>query len=423
MKKNKLWDYAFITKLAGFEHTKFIQNNATHEINDVPLIIWKNIKNWKVIYKFDWYISKSLSDKLPRSVLDKKCIVIPYVGSKLGELAIFQNDFKCHLWSNVAKVELTKEIFDLEYLYYYLKSPYWQLQLFKSKQWSTQPNITMEAIRSTYVTFFDITYQKKIAHILSTLDKKIELNNKINEELEKMAKTLYDYWFVQFDFPDENWKPYKSSGWKMIYNEKLKREIPEGWEVENLKENSLTDLIKPKINKFDWEKIYLATADVQNNDINFQAEKITFEKRPSRANMQPIENSVWFAKMKDSKKVLYFWEYSKNFLEKFILSTWFAWLKCKKEFYLEYIWWFINNDDFEFIKNRLSNWATQKAINNDTMKEIKLIIPKENILKDFHNRTKNIYKKIYFNKIENQKLEELRDWLLPMLMNGQVEVK
>ena len=80
--------------------------------------------------------------------------------------------------------------------------------------------------------FFD--NQQKISNVLSSLDSKIELNNKINKELESMAKTLYDYWFVQFDFPDENGKPYKSSGGKMVYNQELKREIPEGWGVENI---------------------------------------------------------------------------------------------------------------------------------------------------------------------------------------------
>jgi type I restriction enzyme S subunit len=75
---------------------------------------------------------------------------------------------------------------------------------------------------------------ENISNVLSALDSKIELNNKINKELETMAKTLYDYWFVQFDFPNENGKPYKSSGGKMVYSKELKREIPEGWEIDSL---------------------------------------------------------------------------------------------------------------------------------------------------------------------------------------------
>ena len=209
----------------------------------------------------------------------------------------------------------------------------------------------------------------------------------------------------------------------MIYSEELKRDIPYGWKVENIKKNSLTELIKPWIDDYDWEKIYLATAEVTNNDINFSAPKIGYKNRESRANMQPIANSVWFAKMKSSKKILYFWEYSEDFTKNLILSTGFAWLKCKDKEYLEYIWCNINSDYFETLKDRLSSWATQEAINNDAMAFIPLIVPSESILKLFHEKTKSIYNQIYINQLQNRNLSNLRDFLLPMLMNGQVTIK
>ena len=326
-------------------------------------------------------------------------------------------------WSSADVLTFSvNEWYDSKFIYYSLfRDDFFSHMMIWSK-WTKMPRWNKDQVVDFPISDFDHKHQKKISSILSSLDSKIELNNKINSELEKIAKTLYDYWFVQFDFPDENWEPYKSSGWKIEYNEKLKREIPEGWEVENLKNNKLTKLIKPWIDIFENEKIYLATADVSNNEINYLANKITYEKRESRANMQAIKNSIWFAKMKNTKKVLYFWGYSNYLIENFILSTWFAWLECK-DYTLEYIWWFINNNNFEFIKDRLSNWATQEAINNDWLEQIKLIIPKDEILKRYHEKTFWIYKKIYLNQIENQKLAELRDWLLPMLMNGQVSVK
>ena len=173
--------------------------------------------------------------------------------------------------------------------------------------WSAQPKLNKENLLNIKTFVHSKQEQQKIYSILSNLDSKIELNNKINSELEKMAKSLYDYWFIQFDFPDKNWKPYKSSSWKMIWNEELKREIPERCKVGNLKENSLTKLIKPWIDIFENEKIYLATADVSNND----------------------------------------------------------WLE-----------------------------------------QIKLIIPNDEFLKNYHEKTYWIYKKIYLNQIENQKLTE-----------------
>lgn len=312
-----------------------------------------------------------------------------------------------------------------EYFYYFLtySGTLDYLQMRAENRIGSFPQITFDILKPISLAIPDISIQSKIVKLISAIDKKIELNNRINAELEQMAKTIYDYWFVQFDFPDENGKPYKSSGGKMFWSEKLKKEIPAGWVVENLKNNCLTTLIKPGIDIFEGEKTYLATADVVNNQINFGADKVTFENRESRANMKPIPNSVWFAKMKNSKKSLYFGEYSDYFLKSFILSTGFAGLVCRKNFYLEYIWGIINNDHFETVKDRLANGATQEAINNDSMTFLPMIIPIDNILLEYHRKTFEMYKKIYLNQITNHKLAELRDWLLPMLMNGQVKVK
>jgi len=98
---------------------------------------------------------------------------------------------------------------------------------------STLPSMTKASYNEIEIKLPKLNVQSSVAKFISTIDKKIELNNKINTDLEAMAKLIYDYWFVQFDFPDANGKPYKSSGGKMVYNEVLKCEIPDGWEVEN----------------------------------------------------------------------------------------------------------------------------------------------------------------------------------------------
>ena len=123
-----------------------------------------------------------------------------------------------------------------KYLYYLLtqNSVISQLQSIGENSTSSYPSIRPEDIGNLSFVFPDIDIQNKIADILTSIDKKIQINNQINQELEAMAKTLYDYWFVQFDFPDQNAKPYKSSGGKMVYHPELKREIPEGWGVEKL---------------------------------------------------------------------------------------------------------------------------------------------------------------------------------------------
>ena len=155
-------------------------------------------------------------------------IVVGRVGAYCGSIYVEENS--CWVSDN-AIAGVPKEGQDLTYLYYVLKS----LNLNSKQIGSSQPLITQSMLRDMVVDIeINIEEQKRIANSISIIDQKIQINNQINQELEAMAKTLYDYWFVQFDFPDQNGKPYKSSGGKMVYHPELKREIPEGWGVEKL---------------------------------------------------------------------------------------------------------------------------------------------------------------------------------------------
>lgn len=339
-------------------------------------------------------------------------------GKTRGNLSIIKSEMATN--QACCNVEIDPEKANYEYVYYFLKTQYKELRRLSS---GVRKNLNTSDIKNFSVRLpSTIEQQDKIAALLSGLDKKIELNNQINSELEAMTKLIYDYWFLQFDFPDNHGKPYKSSGGMMQYNEILKREIPERWNVTNLKKNSLSEIIIPKVYEFDGKKIYLSTSDVQENNINFKAKNVTFSHRPSRANMQPVNNSVWFAKMKNTKKVLYVGDYSKEFIDNLILSTGFAGLKCRKNS-LEYVWGSINNNRFEFIKDKLCSSTTQEAINNNTMVLIPFLEPTKEVLDKYHASVKNIYMKIYNNQVENMYLSNLIEWLLPMLMNGQVKIK
>ena len=236
-----------------------------------------------------------------------------------------------------------------------------------------------------------------------------------------MAKTLYNYWFLQFEFPNENGKPYKSSGRKMVWNEELKREIPGGWKVGNLMESSLCEDIKSGVNYFETKKIYLPTANIIGEEIT-DGEYISFDNRESRANMQPVKNSVWFAKMKNSIKHLTIPENSDWFINKYILSTGFQGLKCSEDS-LAYIHCLINSDWFEKYKDVLSHGATQESVNNEDLKNIKFAVPTQEILKRFAEIVNPIIEKKFQIIKENQELVSLRDFLLPLLMNGQEKFK
>ena len=418
----KLDKHVFVTKLAGFEHTKYIQNNETKEkvnSDDIPLVQGKNIKNGLFIEKYEWYIKKEISDKLTRSKLTKDCILLPYVGG-LGEIGIFYHKYDCHLASNIAKIELIDDYFDLEYLKYYLQSPTGQSFLFQSKQGSVQSNITMESIRNTDVINYPKEYQRKIATTLKLLDDKIYVNNKINSKIELIIKTIYDYWFLQFEFPNEKGNPYKSSGGKMIFNKKIKMNIPFDWNVENLIENKLCSDIKSGVTFF-TKKNYLPTAYVENETIT-DGEYVSFDNRENRANMEPRKNSVWFAKMKNTIKHITIPNNSEWFIDKYILSTGFQGLQCN-ELSLPYIHCIINSSWFEKYKDKLSHGATQQGVNNDDLKNIMFPVPDIETLKKFNKIVYPILEKKFSLIKENQELESLRNFLLPLLMNGQVTFK
>jgi type I restriction enzyme, S subunit len=155
-------------------------------------------------------------------------VTISARGSKVGFAAIRKQPF----FPIVRLLSLIphKDRLDVNFLFYNLKLNR------QNGTGSGQPQITIPDISNRTISVPPLFLQQKIAAVLSTLDSKIELNNKINAELEAMAKTIYDYWFVQFDFPDEKGSPYKSSGGKMVWSEELKRVIPEGWVIKKLGE-------------------------------------------------------------------------------------------------------------------------------------------------------------------------------------------
>ena len=241
----------------------------------------------------------------------------------------------------------------------------------------------------------------------------------LNDNLEQQLTTLYDYWFTQFDFPDENGKPYQSSGGKMVMNNGLKKKIPDRWNVESVYSNQLSSIIKPGVDKFDT-KTYFATADVKGTSLS-SGTLIDYENRESRANMQPSVNSVWFAKMKNSIKHLYLNEEMLPIISSSILSTGFCGLQCS-DVSFEYMASYISNTYFETHKDMLAHGATQEAVNNDDLTGIHIVIPDNKTLQHYHRIAQPIYSQISKNICENQELVKLRDWLLPMLMNGQATI-
>ena len=273
----------------------------------------------------------------------------------------------------------------------------------------------------SYINLYLPKYEEqvKIGDFLYMIESKININNKINNKIEEITDLIYSYWFNNFEFPNKDGDPYLSAGGELKKVKKNNVQIPIGWDMENFNKNKLSEIIKPNINIFNGEKSYLQTGDIDDDKLLNFKNKITFKKRESRANMQPIKNSIWFAKMKNSKKHLYFGKYSSKRINQIILSTGMVGLKIKENS-LEYFWKTIRSKQFEKIKDLLSHGATQQSVNNEDLNFLPIIIPDQITLNNFSAKTKNLFIKKYFNEEENKNLSELRDWLLPMLLNKQV---
>lgn len=366
-------------------------------------------------------VSDSDKARLSKYILKEGDIVFSRVGSVDRCTYVTKKEAGWMFSGRCLRVRVNKKA-NARYVSFYFRQKYFKEMMMNISVGATMSSLNTSLMDNIPLFLPPIESQQKVAAVLSALDAKIELNNRINYELEAMAKTLYNYWFVQFNFPNERGKPYRTSGGRMVYNKGLKRELPEGWEVGNLAFSKISKILDIGINEFTGTKIYLSTSEVENTEIVNHNILEEFGSRTSRANMQPVQNSIWFARMKDTKKVIVISEFCDEIINNYIFSTGFVGIGAPKAS-LYYLWNFINNPHFEAVKNINSTGSTQKSIINESVANIKLLIPDDEILSKFNDIVCSSYHTIYLNQRENQNLSDLRDWLLPMLMNGQVTVK
>ena len=304
---------------------------------------------------------------------------------------------------------------DVEYIYYLLKN----LKLNEYKTGSGVPTMNRNHLHPLKIqAFLDIPTQKSIAHILSTLDQKIAINNQINAQLEQMAKTLYDYWFVQFDFPDENGKPYKSSGGKMVYNDTLKREIPKGWEVKSLEEvepNIITGKTPSTQNEefFNGNIPFITISDIRNNMFIFQTEqKLSKTGAESQSSKYLPKDSLCVSCIATVGLIGFTTQKSQTNQQ--INSIIF-----KNKYNGPYFYFYLKD---YFVVGKAKTGNTFANMNKGDFANIKMIYPSSNIIEKFFQNIVYSFQKIKKLQKQNQQLTQLRDFLLPMLMNGQVGV-
>ncbi|MFC3417582.1 restriction endonuclease subunit S [Algoriphagus hitonicola] len=384
--------------------------------------------------KPDTYISKELFEEYVNkySYPQKGDILISAAGT-LGKIVIFDGKPSYFQDSNIVWIENDEKKLINEYLYYFYKTNPWE-----TTNGSTINRIYNDNLRNIKVTFpKSIQVQQKIAKVLSDLDAKIELNNRINAELEAMAKLVYEYWFVQFDFPVgfdsaqasgstqsnpdvtlSEVEGYKSSGGKMVWNEELKREIPEGWEVldlEKIEDNIITGKTPPTTNEeyYNGDIPFICIGDVRGNMHIVKTEITLSEAGANTQRNKFIPKGAICVTCIASPGLVGF--ATKDSQTNQQLNS----IICNNPENRYYLYFYLTNY-FQFAKAKTGN--TFANMNKGDFSTIKVLKPPRDLLNDFTKVLESSIDKILNNTLENQQLSSLRDWLLPMLMNGQVSV-
>ena len=403
---NKNWEIYSLSELGDFARGKS-KHRPRNDINlfkngSIPFIQTGEIKdsNLFILKNNEYYNEFGLKQS---KLWDRNTLCIT-IAANIAETALL-NYPACFPDSVVGfkANDLTSETF-MYYIFKYIKN-----EIQKRSSGSTQDNINIEYLQTLKFRIPQKNYQNKILSILLNLDKKINLNVEINKNLESLAKTLYNYWFLQFEFPNEEGKPYKSSGSKMVYNELLKKEIPEDWDIK-----CFGDILTKQNRSFEYNK-NVETLDLSVmpsnsfslNDLNesnkFNTNLFTMKKydllfgsiRPylKKAGIAPCDGAV--------AGTVHCYTVNKESNYNFALIT------------------LCSNNMFNYAINN-SKGTKMPIVASDDL--LKFLIPYNKSIVELFNKI-NIKEIISNNIMQNQELTKLRDFLLPLLMNGQVTIQ
>lgn len=310
-----------------------------------------------------------------------------------------------------------KEGHSSKYVYYSMFLDDFFAHMMRGKKGTKMPRGDKRQVLEYAVAVHELPTQQRIAEVLSSLDNKIELNKRINAELESMAKTLYDYWFVQFDFPNANGKPYKSSGGKMVYNEALKRQIPKDWTAKAL--NGITPVATESVNPASYpDKLFkhlsIPSFDAIGSFFEEKGETIGSNKFKVRS------TDILVSKLNPKfSRVVYVTNE-----EDLISSTEFVVWRPENQKLKPFLYSVAKDPSFiTFCQQSASGTSnSHKRINPTVMMDYQIPY-NQDVCELFGKHIESSLKKMMVNNLETKQLTSLRDWLLPMLMNGQVTVK
>ena len=313
----------------------------------------------------------------------------------------------------VGKVDVKAGKADKYYMHYLLSTDVVRRQLEYRASGTRQRNISRDDVYDVEAYVPCLDEQTRIGGLLYQIERGINLNNQINDNLEQQAKLLYDYWFIQFDFPDENGKPYHTSGGKMVWNELLKRDIPVDFraipflEVASWESNS-----QPPKNEFIYEPKEGYVRFIQNRDYNSNTHMTYI---PLTQNLSVVDRfDILMDKYGDAGAVRYGIEGAFNVaLGKICVHN---------QNYKEYIRSFLSSDSIYNYLHNSCMASTRASLNESNLAMLNILIPDKKIIFEYEKLLHKIRLSILQNNDETQMLIDLRDWLLPMLMNGQATI-
>ena len=388
-------------------------------------IIWLTPKDLsdqrtKYIYRGERNITKKGYDSCGTKMIPPDNIIMSS-RAPIGLLSINKNE--CCTNQGFKSLILNKKLADTNYMYYFIKHHMPQIEALGSG--TTFKEVSKDSMENYEIDIPDLPTQKKIADVLSCIDDKIALNNKTNTELENMAKTIYDYWFTQFDFPNKSGHPYKTSGGQMVYNEILKREIPAGWEVKNILDCcKVIDCLHSKKPDYCYEdeNCYLLQLE---NLIDLKLIDLTNKYYVSKKDYE-----TWTSKTKVKQGDLVVTNAGRvggvsripNYIETGIGRNMTSIRPISISEYL-LCYFFSSSDCDKQIRQNTDQGAFFQSLNVKGIKKLNLTIPPKEIQEKFDSLVGKIRLQIESNHKENEELTKLRDYLLPLLMNGQIKVK
>ncbi len=409
-------------------------------VNDgVPVLNGSNLTGFKLVEDAFKFVTLEKAKTFKKAIAKRGDIVITHRGT-LGQISFIPDNsmFDQYVISQSQfRVTLNRKKVDPAFFVYFFHTSEGQKRLLANKCHVGVPALAQATTNFKLVEMPlpDLNTQKKIASVLSSLDSKIELNNRINAELEAMAKTLYDYWFVQFDFPTAEGKPYKLSGGKMTWNKELRKEIPEGWKTEKMSEwvdiDKSGDWGKEELEgNFTKKVICFRGADINGLNglaelkppVRYILEKNSFKILKSHdliieiSGGSPTQSTGRLAFITDA--TIKRFEYPlicSNFCKPISIRN-------KKLLYNFVYYWNSLYDNGVFFGYEGKTSGIKNLLLDSFLSSYSTVVPDDNVVNQFYDIMESIQEKKQIALAENQQLSSLRDWLLPMLMNGQVKV-